>query len=115
MGKLESTITIKSGEYRPCMVNGKKALFHKWTEKENVILQCNRLVRSTRLAEIREEYEKTNIVPNGFSAVKFGETYAIVEFEKGEIELVNPQYIQFLDSGNVFYENAMFFREETTE
>lgn len=111
MDGLNGTITIKSGEYRPCFVNGENALFHKWIEKENVILQSNYVVRSGRLVTIREEYDKIKIVPSGFTAVKLGETYAIVEFENGLINLVDPRDVKFLDSGNLFQENALFFKE----
>lgn len=30
-------ITIKTSEYRPCIIEGKKALFHRWEEVAKVI------------------------------------------------------------------------------
>ena len=30
-------VVIKTSEYRPCIVNGKKALFHRWNEYINVV------------------------------------------------------------------------------
>lgn len=115
MAGLESTINIRSSEYRPCIILGKKALFHRWTEKKNIVLECDRMVCSSTLVKVREEFEKTNVIPNGFTAVKYGGTYAIVEFEDGSTALINPRDVRFLDSGNLFYENSMFFREEPEE
>lgn len=31
---MNSEIIIKTIDYRPCYVNGKKALFHKWTNND---------------------------------------------------------------------------------
>lgn len=33
------TIEIQNAEYRPCLVDGKKALFHRWAEKQQAILK----------------------------------------------------------------------------
>lgn len=33
MAALNGTITVSKREYRPCFVEGKKALFHMWAEK----------------------------------------------------------------------------------
>lgn len=35
-----SYIIIKS-ERRPCFVNGKKAIWHKWVEREEVVSDCS--------------------------------------------------------------------------
>lgn len=115
MAGLDGTITIHSGEYRPCLVNGKKALFHRWVEHESVILQSKCMVSFTKLSDIREVFERIKVVPNGFTAVKLGGTYALIEFENGGTSLIDPRYIKFLDTNNVFHENSIFFREEIKE
>lgn len=34
---MEGLITINSSEYRPCVVDGKKAVFHRWHEFCNIV------------------------------------------------------------------------------
>ncbi len=40
MASLNNEIIIKT-ETRPCYVNGKKALFHKWVDKQDFISRSN--------------------------------------------------------------------------
>lgn len=35
MAGLDGTITITNSEYRPCIVDERKALFHKWCDNTN--------------------------------------------------------------------------------
>lgn len=37
MSKLDSVITIRTGEYRPCYVYGRRGLFHKWLDKVGIV------------------------------------------------------------------------------
>ena len=78
-------------ELRPCMINisresflvadkeigiksnERKALFHKWVEYENRISLTDQKC-----------------------------IYGLVEYENGEVALVNPEYIRFLDSAGLF-------------
>lgn len=78
-------------ELRPCMINigreplwaadkeigiksnERKALFHKWVEYENKI-----------------------------SLIDQKSVYGLVEYENGEVALVKPEYIRFLDSAGLF-------------
>lgn len=79
MANLNSTIQIQSSEYRPCIVknkkDGKKALFHRWSE----------------IARMRDA------VMVGTVSGQIKETLAIVEYEDGTIEQCYPNEIQFCD------------------
>ena len=55
-------IVIRTTEYRPCYVAGRKALFHRW-----------------------EDYGD-----------QFKKTLAIVEFEDGTVDAVNPKLLKFV-------------------
>lgn len=112
MAGLERTITMKTGEYRPCMVNGHKALFHRWSDKETLFFKCDHMVKKEAFASIRLDYEKYQLLPNGVTVEKIKNTVAIVEFEDGFIKEVLSTDIRFLDSGNLFYGNSIFFKEE---
>ena len=110
MASLDGTITINSVEYRPCIINGEKALFHKWVDNELLILKFNTMLKKESIEQYRKMFEKTKIVPVNTTTEKVKVTLGLVEFENGSIKEVESTSIVFLDSGNLFYENAPFFR-----
>lgn len=71
-------ITTTTAEYRPCYANGKKALFHRWTEEAGVL--------------------PPSIMKGGHSGGQIRTAFAIVEYEDGTIALVLPQKIRFIDN-----------------
>lgn len=73
MAKL-GDITIRNAEcYRPCYVNGKKALFHRWEEIADVVFLAG---------------------DNPTGQVKY--TVAIVEFEDGTVAGVHTDKVRFV-------------------
>ena len=92
MAKLigEYYVTIKSAEYRPCLVNGEDALFHKWATKDEAIFHF-------------DDVEKISM------------NCGIVEYRDGTIKEVRPESIQFLDSEELFHETAGFEKEEVKD
>lgn len=63
---------------RPCTVSGRKALFHRWATE-------------TRLIE-------PSVLKGGHSGAAVQFTVAIVEYENGFVEEVEPHKIRFLDN-----------------
>lgn len=112
MAGLNGTITISTGEYRPCIVDGSKALFHRWVNKEFLILKFDTMLKKEFIEQYRKVFEDSKIVPSGAKTEKQMSVLGLVEFEDGTIKEVIPTSVKFLDSGNLFYENALFFREE---
>jgi hypothetical protein len=51
MANLISTITIKTSEYRPCIVNNQKALFHRWEDKQEQLSSGNIVTRTLAIIE----------------------------------------------------------------
>ena len=76
MAGLNDTIKFLSGEYRPCLVNGRKALFHRWEDKASI--------RDTIMA---------GTIPGQLAA-----TVGIVEYEDGTVHECYPYEIRFCDS-----------------
>lgn len=70
-------ITTTTAEYRPCYADGKKALFHRWTEEAYVLPPA--------------------ILKGGHSGGQIKTTLAIVEYEDGFIREIQPQKIRFID------------------
>lgn len=73
----KSKITITS-ELRPCIVNGKKALFHRWTDRSEIVAPSYM------------------VGGHGGGVVK--DTFALVEFEDGVIKECSCVGIKFCDS-----------------
>lgn len=88
MAALNGTITMTKSEYRPCYVRGKKALFHKWEDKSEIV--------------------SPSILKGGHAGGVIRATFAIVEFENGVVGEVYPHEIKFAD--NLIKEYA--FNEE---
>lgn len=74
---IEGLVSFSNSEYRPCIVNGKKAVFHRWHEFCNVI--------------------EASIMVGGAPAGQIKYTLGTVEFEDGTIEEVAPHQIKFED------------------
>ena len=92
-------ISIEKMERRPCWVNGRKGMFHKWIEKEiGVILpDGGGIIPGNHLLRAKEAYENDGIILSGFKLDKVKNTYALIEFEDGHIEEIPPTTITFLD------------------
>lgn len=62
---------------RPCIVDGKKALFHKWIEQKWVVPPSPFI--------------------GGEPGGQISQNYALVEYEDGKCAFVNPLNVKFLD------------------
>lgn len=89
MKMADSTITIKP-EYRPCKIDGKRALFHKWAEYSDIYAP--------------------SILKGGHSGGVLKYVVGIVEYEDGTTAKVAPEKVVFVDS-NV----NRYFAEHKTE
>ena len=74
-------VIVQEQEYRPCWVNGKKALFHRWVNSAKAQLPYG---------------QKAN---ENSRYYQFRSTRGLVEYEDGTVELVPPTEIQFADGG----------------
>ena len=95
MAGLDGVLEIR-GMLRPCLVNGRKALFHRWMERRW-------LVDASPLQGGH---------PGGLCAM----TMALVEDERGQIREVYPREVHFLDTHWQMAEfEACYYREEHKE
>lgn len=90
------TIKIQNAEYRPCFVDGKKALFHRWAEKQQAILKITNVCSAEVIAEIKRQYETNGIVPPNCEVGTTTDCLGIVEFEDGAVAEVKPSKIRFV-------------------
>ena len=85
-------------EYRQCIVDGKKALFHRWVEKEDLLISFDCYLKFDQMENIAKDFIKKGILPNGSSTKNVKNLVALVEFEDGTMAEVGALSIQFLDS-----------------
>ncbi len=78
MSGINGTITIATSEYRPCYVDGKKALFHKWVDKSEIV--------------------SPSVLKGGHAGGVICDTFGLVEFENGVVGEVYPHKIKFADN-----------------
>ena len=64
-------------EYRPCEVNGKKAMFHEWVQTATLILADN--------------------LRAGTPAGQLVNVFGIIEYEDGSVRLEYPNNVVFTD------------------
>lgn len=88
---------VNKVNYRACYANGKKALFHKWEDKETPIIKLNTTLSSKGYKKFLENLENL-IFPCETEITTHKATFAIVEFEDGTIAEVEPSAIRFIDS-----------------
>ena len=74
-------MTLRTAEYRPCYVNGRRALFHRWTDSARPVK-----ARGMEEEENAERYQLHSV-------------HGLVEYEDGTMERVWPSAIQFADGG----------------
>ena len=94
-----SDISILTSEYRPCMVNNKKALFHRWIEVSKIYLSFDKVCDYDMMNFVKGKFDEYHVIPKGVDANKIVVTLALVEFEDGSVEEVNPTFVRFMDHG----------------
>ena len=75
--KFETSNLYMNPKYRPCIVKGKKALFHGWAEVSKVIPPSPMI--------------------GGHGGGVVADVFGIVEYDDGSVECLHPEYIRFSD------------------
>jgi len=91
MGIKHPTFTV-GNELRPCLVDDKRALWHKWTERREIIPPA--------------------LLKGGHGGGEVASTFALVEYEDGTMAEVYPTRVRFLNTGNKMHELDIFFHTE---
>lgn len=77
MASMDATFSI-GAELRPCLVDGKRALWHKWTTRWEIV--------------------PPSIMAGGHGGGQVSASLALVEFEDGTVAEVYPSRVRFLDT-----------------
>lgn len=84
-------------DYRPCTVDGVKALFHRWSKKSNLVLQAKNPMSWDDFDRETKEAQRTGNVPSFLYSKVITNLTAVVEFEDGSIKHVDPESVRFTD------------------
>lgn len=87
---------------RRCKVYGESGFFHRWIEKNKVIVQCDSgtsFIKPKELYEYIEHSQKTGVYPNFMKTTICKNIFGLVErLDTGEIMEVEPTDIVFESS-----------------
>ncbi len=102
LGKLEMGLEVKrcmecARNLRPCLVEDKPALFHRWVDEDRAILKCNAMVKPERQAQLLSAFREEAILPGYCSVDMLHAVLALVEYPDGSVGKVDPKLVQFLD------------------
>lgn len=82
---------------RPCEVDGRPALFHRWVDDDRALLHINTYCNPEEMARINYQFQQDGIIRSGCSTEVIRKTYALVEYPGGTVHLVDPLLITFTD------------------
>jgi hypothetical protein len=89
-------LTMDALQARPCEVDGRPALFHRWIEEDRALLKINTLCRLAEELELVRRFHSEGVVEPQCSTEVIRETYALVEYRDGTIDKVKPELIRFI-------------------
>jgi len=89
---------------RLCLSSGVKAVFHRWVDREDLIIQFNGLMKASHIDKVLKDYKEAGILPSGVTTRTVTNTFGLVEFEDGVIMEVEPTHIKFLDTDRLIKE-----------
>lgn len=82
---------------RPCEVDGRPALFHRWVEEDRALLRINAFTTPEEQQKLVYKFRDGGLVSPGCSTEVIRETFALVEYRDGTIAKVKPELVRFVD------------------
>ena len=87
-------------EHRICEVEGRRGVFFGFYEENKEILSISGFVKLTEVRRMKEIYDQDNAVLPGCDLKIISAPIALVEFEDGTIQKVDPERIRFFVGAN---------------
>ena len=84
-------------DLRPCEVDGKPALFHRWAEEDKGVLKINAFVKREQFEDLVSMYREESVVPGSCDVTVMRTTFAIVEYPDGSVHRVPVDRVRFTD------------------
>lgn len=90
-------LTMDELHARPCEVDGRPALFHRWVEEDRALLRFETMIHHDERKYVEYRFHEAGVIPPGCSTEVIRETFALVEYRDGTIAKVSPELIRFVD------------------
>lgn len=87
------------GSERPCLADGKPAVFHRWVDEDKGLLRINAFTRPEEQDRLHRTFREAGVIPHCCSMEALRAAFALVEYSDGSVGKVKPELIQFLDRG----------------
>ena len=94
-------LTMDELHARPCEVNGRPALFHRWVEESQVLLNFNCYMNEHDRDLVLRDFHAHKFTPAGVSSEAVHHTFALVEYQDGTVAKVEPEQIHFIKKEKV--------------
>jgi hypothetical protein len=101
MQKLRLGLDVKrcaecEGPERPCLVDGKPAMFHRWVEEDSAMLRINAFMRDEQRDIYYRRFKDTGLCGPEGSIEKLRTTQALIEWPDGSVARVKPEMVRFI-------------------
>ena len=81
---------------RPCEVDGRPALFHRWVEEDKALLRINCYTTPEEQQKLVYKFRQGGLIDPGCSTEVLRETFALVEYRDGTVAKVKPELVRFV-------------------
>lgn len=88
-------LTMDELHARPCEVDGRPAIFHRWIEEDREILRVDGFYERAQVEYMEHIFHDRHIVGPGCHTEVIRNTFALVEYRDGTIAKVEPELIRF--------------------
>lgn len=92
-----SSLECLGAVVRPCEVDGKPAVFHRWVDEDQALLKVNAFTSPEEQASLAHRFRDSCVVPSMCSTEVLRRTFALVEYPDGSVGKVKPELVTFLD------------------
>ena len=84
---------------RPCEVDGKPCLFHRFVNEDRALLHINAFCTPSEQQRLYQGFKEDGLVPKCCSTEVLRTTFALVEYPDGSLGKVDPVKVCFTDKG----------------
>lgn len=83
---------------RPCLVDEKPAVFHRFVDEDRALLQVDRFCRAEDMDAMVRVFKDSGVYSGKFCSTKIlHSTLALVEFPDGSLKKVDPELVTLLN------------------
>ena len=88
---------VELAPFRPCEVDGKPAVFHRWVDEDRVLLHSDSLDTWQHHRARLHEFKKDGLIYPDCHTEAVRHTFALVEYTDGSVGKVEPEKVKFTD------------------